>query len=297
MGVSVVVPTVARVALLERCLQALAAQSSPADEVVVVHDGEPGVVALLDDWALRLPLVVLQVRERGASAKRNAGWRAARHEVVAFTDDDCAPTAHWVAEIRGAAGDLLCGPVAPHPDDAGVSSVFGRTIEVSEAGPYYPTANLALRRTALERVGGFDERLRAGEDTDLAWRVLEAGGQQTWLPAALVLHAVRPVTFPDHLRSLGRWADLPLVLRRHPQLRRTTTARLFWKPSHPLALAALAGLLLAPRRPAAALLAVPLVARRWRERGPRFGTQVAVADVAEVLVVAAGSVRHRGVLL
>lgn len=297
MGVTVVVPTVDRVALLARCLQALAEQRCPADEVVVVSDGHPGVRALLATWSDRLPLVALETRERGASAKRNAGWRAATCDVVAFTDDDCAPAADWVAEIGSATGDLRCGPVVRHPDDAGVASVFGRTIEVDAPGPHYPTANLACTVAALQRVCGFDERLRAGEDTDLAWRVLESGGRQAWLPRAVVRHAVRPVAFPQHLRSLGRWSDLPLVLRRHPQLRATLPARVFWKPSHPAALAALTGLVLVPRRPAAALLAAPLLRRRWRERGLRFGTQVAVADVAEVLVVAAGSVRHRSVLL
>jgi glycosyltransferase involved in cell wall biosynthesis len=296
-GVTVVVPTVDRVALLERCLQALAAQAVPAEQVVVVHDGDPGVRALLLAWTGRLPLLALQISERGASAKRNAGWRAAQHELVAFTDDDCAPTPDWVGALAAADGDLLCGPVAPHPADAGVASVFGRTIEVDLPGPYYPTANLAVRRSALAAAGGFDEALRAGEDTDLAWRLLESGAVRTWVPAALVHHAVRPVTFPQHLRSLWRWSDLPLVLRRHPALRQTLTARVFWKPSHPTALAALIGALLAPRRPRAALLAVPLLASRWRARGPRFGTQVAVADTVEVAVVLAGSVRHRSLLL
>ncbi len=73
--------------------------------------------------------------------------------------------------------------------------------------------------------------------------------------------------------------------------------RVFWKDSHPPALLALVGLLLGLRRRRLLLLAVPLVARRWLERGPRFGTQLAVADLAEVSVVLAGSVRHRSVLL
>ncbi len=296
-GVSVVVPTVDRVALLERCLRALAAQDDPAEEVVVVHDGGDGVAALLDAWRGRLPLVVLQIAERGASAKRNAGWRAARHELVAFTDDDCAPTPGWVAALRHQTADLLAGPVAAHPDDPPTASVFGRTIEVDAAGPYFPTANLAVRRTALEAVDGFDNELAAGEDTDLAWRVQEAGAVVAWVPGALVHHAVRPVTFPQHLRSLWRWRDLPLVVRRHPELRRTLTAGVFWKTSHPTALLAVLGLAAAPRRPAAALLAVPFVASRWQARGPRFGTQMAVADALEVGVLVAGSVKHRSVLL
>ncbi len=292
-----VVPTVDRAALLERCLSALEAQTVAPDEVLVVHDGDPAVSALLRAWMGRLPLVPLQIRQRGVSAKRNAGWRAATGELVAFTDDDCAPTPGWVAALAAAEGDVLAGPVAAHPDDADVSSVFGRTIEVVAAGPYFPGANVAYRRAALEAVAGFDEGLTAGEDTDLAWRVQEMGAVAAWVPDALVHHAVRAVRFPHHLRSLWRWRGLALVVRRHPQLRSLMPGRVFWKDSHPPALLALVGLLLGLRRRRLLLLAVPLVARRWLERGPRFGTQLAVADLAEVSVVLAGSVRHRSVLL
>lgn len=297
MGVSVVVPTVDRVELLTRCLSALAAQTLAADEVIVVFDGNPAVERLLEQWQGRLPLRCVEIRETGASAKRNAGWRAAQHHLVAFTDDDCAPAPGWVAALVAADGDLLAGPVAAHPDDSATASVFGRTIEIGSPGPYFPAANLAVTRTLLARVGGFDTALAAGEDTDLAWRVQEAGGTVAWVDDALVHHAIRPRTFPEHLGSLWRWRDLALVVRRHPSLRSTLPAGIFWKASHPLALVALVGGVASLRQPAAALLAAPLLVRRWRERGPRFGTQVAVADVAEVVVVLAGSAKHRTVLL
>lgn len=297
MGVTVVVPTVDRIALLERCLQALADQDDQAEQVVVVHDGAPSVVSLLSTWHDRLPLQALQIRERGVSAKRNAGWRAATQDLVAFTDDDCAPTPSWVSALRGEPADLIAGPVVPHPDDPADGSVFGRTITVTTAGPYFPGANVAVRRSELEAVQGFDESLTAGEDTDLAWRLKANGALVSWCPEAVVQHAVRPVTFPQHLRSLWRWRALPLVLRRHPGLRDALVHRVFWKQSHPLALLGLVGLLLSLRDRRGAALLLPLVARRWYERGPRFGTQVAVADVAEVAVVAVGSFRHGTLLL
>jgi cellulose synthase/poly-beta-1,6-N-acetylglucosamine synthase-like glycosyltransferase len=295
--VSVVVPTVDRVDLLQRCLVALSSQELPADEVIVVHDGNFEVEALLLSWQDRLPLRCLQIKERGASAKRNAGWRAAQHPLVAFTDDDCAPTPGWLVALCAASGDLLAGPVAAHPEDSQTASVFGRTIEIDQEGPYFPAANLAVTRSLLARVAGFDTSMAAGEDTDLAWRVQEAGGRATWVPDALVHHAVRPATFPQHLRSLWRWRDLALVVRRHPALRAHLRARVFWKSSHPVALLAIAGAVGSLRKPGLAVLAAPLLVLRWRERGPRFGTQVAIADVAEVGVVLVGSVKHRTVLL
>lgn len=298
--VSVVVPTVGRLPLLERCLRGLARQDGVTFEAVVVHGGEPGVEVLLDAWADRVPLRPLRCPDRGASERRNAGWRAARAPLVAFTDDDCEPTPGWLAAATAAfagGADLVQGPVRPHPDDAGVQGPFARTVVVDAPTPLYPNANLVYRRSALERAGGYDPAFRGGEDTDLAWRVREQGGAVAWAPDALVWHAVRSVGFADHLRSLPRWSTLPLVLRRHPQLREQAHRRVFWKDTHPTAALALAGLLAAPLRPRAALLAAPHLARRWRAAGPRRGLALAVADVVEVGVMVAGSLRHGAVLL
>lgn len=299
--ITVVVPTVDRVELLERCLRGLAAQEGVEHQVVVVHDGDEGVRRLLDAWADRLPLRPLQIAERGASAKRNAGWRATDAEVIAFVDDDCEPAPGWLKAAVDALDDgvdLVQGRVEPHPDDAGVTGLFARTIEVRAPSDLYPNANLLYRRSALERAGGYDEAIwGGGEDTDLAWRVLGAGGRSAWAPEALVWHAVRPATFRQHLRSLPRWATLALVVKRHPGLRQHAHRRVFWKRSHPAAALALAGLVLSVLDRRALALVAPLLARRVREAGVADGLQLAAADAAEVVVLAAGAVRYRTVVL
>ncbi|MCW2779402.1 MAG: glycosyl transferase family 2 [Frankiales bacterium] len=286
MTVTVVVPTVDRVDLLARCLRGL-----DGADVLVVHDGDRGVRALLERTGTR----GLQVPERGVSAKRNAGWQAATGERVAFTDDDCEPSPGWLDALLAVDADLVAGPVAPHPDDTAVGP-WDRTV-TSTAPGLYPGCNLLLRRTVLDAVGGFDEGLSGGEDTDLAWRVRESGATHGWADDAVVWHAVRPVTFPEQLRSLPRWAGLPLVVGRHPQLREHAHRRVFWKDSHPAALLALAGLLLAARDRRALLAVVPLLVRRLGGTPPRLGLERAVNDVVETAVLVAGSLRHRSVLL
>jgi GT2 family glycosyltransferase len=234
--------------------------------------------------------------------KRNAGWRATHAPLIAFTDDDCEPAPGWLAAAVAAASapgvELVQGPVQPHPADAGVTGVFKRTLDVPAATDTYPNANLVYRRSALERVGGFDPAVwGGGEDTDLAWRVLESGGEVAWAEDALVWHAVRPATFTQHVKSLWRWSTLALVLRRHPQLRRLLHRKLFWKRTHPRALLAIVGLVggLFDRR--ALALCVPLLATRVRASGLRDGVQLAASDMAEVGVMAAGAVRYRVALL
>lgn len=286
MTVAVVIPTVDRVELLARCLDGLAGAS-----VLVVHDGDPGVRKLLADRGS----AGLQISERGVSAKRNAGWRAAGSDWVAFTDDDCVPAPGWLDALLADGADLVAGPVQPHPADA-AEGLWSRTVTAAEPG-FYPGCNLLVRRAVLERVAGFDEALHGGEDTDLAWRVRESGASYGWAPDALVWHAVRPVSFGQQLRSLPRWAGLPLVVRRHPALRSLAHRRIFWKDSHPAAVTALAALLLATRDRRALLGLLPLLARRVRAAGVRDGAQLAVNDLAETLVLVTGSVRHRSLLL
>ncbi len=298
--VTVVVPTIGRLALLERCLRGLAAQRGVAFDVVVVHGGEPGVAHTLSRWRAALDLRDMVVGVRTAAARRNTGWRSTSADLVAFTDDDCEPAPGWLAAALTAIGDsdLVQGPVAPHPGDAEVGGTFARTIRVDAPCHDFPNANLVYRRSALERVGGYDERFwGSGEDADLAWRVIETGGRVVWAPDALVWHAVRAVSFRQHLRSLPRWATLAMLLRRHPALRERWHHGVFWKTTHPGALLALLGFAgaLVDRR--LLLLAAPHLAKRVREAGTYAGLELAAADMAEVLVMVAGALRYRTVAL
>jgi hypothetical protein len=108
-----------------------------------------------------------------------------------------------------------------------------------------------------------------------------------------VWHAVRRVDFLGHLKSLPRWANAALTMKRHPQLRPLIHRRIFWKPAHTTGALALLGLVLAPFNGRAILLVVPHFARRVQRSGVRAGAQLAVADIAEVAVTVAGSVRYR----
>ncbi|MEA2274397.1 MAG: hypothetical protein QOI98_3105 [Solirubrobacteraceae bacterium] len=300
--VSVVVPTVDRIALLDRCLDGLAAQKGVSFEVLVVHDGVAAITDLLDRRAGDLPLRAVLSSLRPPAPKRNLGWQTARGEVVAFTDDDCAPQPGWLS--AGLSGftdgvDVVQGSIGPHPDDAGNRGTFARTLEVRQLTETFPTANVFYRRGAIERAGGFDERFggAAGEDTDLAWRVLEAGGRAAFVPDAAVYHAVHPFGLAEHLRSLPRWADLALVVQRHPGVRRLAHRRWFWKATHPTAVLAAIGLLACPFDRRAALLALPHLVRRIRSDGPIAGPQWALVDLVEVAVMVKGSMRHRTLLL
>ena len=322
-SVAVVVATHQRRALLPRLIDALAAQElAPGErmEVVVVDDGSTdGTWEELQRLAADSPVplqVLRQDRPTGPAGARNRGWRASSAPVVAFTDDDCVPTPGWlaalVAPLRGGAADLVQGATMPERAEWDGSGPFARTMWVLDEDGFYATCNMAYRRAVLERAGGFDERFVRpfGEDTDLAWRAIEAGARTAFVEDAVVHHRVWPSSWPDHMRDRLRREGIVLAAREHPQIRER-----FWRPrwyqaSHPRAVLAAAGAAaaLAGRgrlRLAAPLLAAPYVRYRLVERRLPCRTRnlvpvialALVADLAEVGVLAVASARYRTLLL
>ena len=302
--VSVVLATRDRADRLERALDAIAAQdlSSPY-ELIVVDDASadrtPEVLAGRAAMAPARPMrTIRRDRPGGPAGARNSGWRAAAAPLVAFTDDDCEPAPGWLTALVAAAGStpgaIVQGLTAPHPDEA--IGPFSRTLDVRALGPWFPTANMAYPRALLEDLGGFDETLPRGEDTDLAWRAAEAGAGAVLAHDAVVHHAVIELGPIGKLRLVSRWAPAFRNFARHPELRTALHLGVFWKRSHALLLLAAAGLALGRRFPPALLIALPYLrdvrARMAAENAPLpLAPYYALHDAVETGTAIAGSTR------
>jgi glycosyltransferase involved in cell wall biosynthesis len=318
--VSVVVATYNREARLRALLDALRAQTLDADrfEIVVVNDGSADGTAELLKQAVALPGPALQVVNRpqngGRATARQDGWRTASAPLIAFTDDDCLPDPGWLeAGLRAA--DEHPGAIVQGRTQANAAELeaitpsrraFARTIRVDALDPTFQTCNLFYPRELLEQVGGFDVdsfgRVHGGEDSDLAWRAIEAGASAHFAPEALVTHAVADLGPLGKLRVAAGWEVLAVA--RHSELRARLFERgIFWKGSHRLLVRALLGLAL-PRRlwPLRLWLALPYL-RHLRQRGEVEGGGLAMApyyavyDLVETTAVARGAIRHRTPML
>jgi glycosyltransferase involved in cell wall biosynthesis len=291
-AVDVVVPTVGR-PTLPTLLHPLSRALPAGCAIVVVDDRsapEPSLDLGVEDPRLR----VVRSGGRGPAAARNAGWRACDAPWVAFVDDDVDPTIGWVrqlcaevAEARPSVGAIqgrVEVPLAPgrRPTDweRNVAGLDGAT---------WITADMVVRRAALEDVGGFDERFPRAyrEDTDLALRLLDAGWRLR-LGQRRVRHPVRPAPWWVSVPLQRGNADDMLVARLHGQdwRLRVRAPSGAWS-SYPVTVALAGGALAAlaaGRRRAAALAAGAWAVRTgrfaWRRAAPGPRTMRELAAMA-----------------
>lgn len=229
-AVSVVMATLNRPALLDRCLSALCNQTLPVEhyEVIVVDDG-PGAATeeIVRRWMERCSGFKLvyrtSVHTHGPAAARNVGWRSAQSPVIAFTDDDCIPHPAWLAAGLKALSDHNAGavwgrivvPLPPDPTD------WERNVAGLEQAPC-ATANCFYCREVLDEVGGFDERFTEAwrEDSDLQFRALACGVTVLHEPQAVVEHPVRPAPWGVSITLQCQNRFNALLYKKHPRLYR-----------------------------------------------------------------------------
>jgi GT2 family glycosyltransferase len=299
-----------------RCLEALGAQTlARADyEVIVVSDGpDESTRAELDGGHCALRHLVLP-RQSGPAAARNAGWRAASSDIVAFTDDDTVPDAAWLAEGLKALAqgcDAATGRIVmplPH-----VPTDYERDA-ARLADAEFVTANCFVKAAMLQAVGGFDERFKLAwrEDSDLHFRLLAHGAVVKRAPGAIVVHPVRAAPWGVSVAQQRKVSFDALLYKKHRRLYRERIRRAprldYYAVVATLLVSLTAfGLGATAVGVGAALawlaLTVRLAARRlegtrrdWRRVGEMLVTSAAIPPLA-VFWRAVGAVRYRVVFL
>jgi glycosyltransferase involved in cell wall biosynthesis len=232
------------------------------------------------------PLTYVLESTPGLSVARNTGVRAARHEIVAIVDDDLYFEPGWLTHIA-----------APFRESADVACVAGKILPLFEAGrpawstddlvavwatrfgevrrtiqyPEHPYgANMAVRKSVYEALGGFDMRLgrkpgglRSNEEPEFSFRLHRAGLTIVYEPAAVVHHRVSAnMARPEWICSRFYWQGISDAIMERIVARRSRASLLKDGMAELLAVARDArGGHLSPRR------------IRWRLHGLRVDTR------------------------
>ena len=189
--VSIIIPVFNQGNELSACLRALKSQTYQDGrfEVIVVDNGSnPPIRRVADPFTF---VHCISEPKPGSYAARNSGIRAARGEVIGFTDADCLPAADWiergVSAVRGLPGPGMVGgkveltfqdPRRPTAAEL-FESVFGFPQDryITHLG-FSVTANLFTTRATVDDVGfvrrNAHVRRRRGVGTAAAFQGIRA---------------------------------------------------------------------------------------------------------------------------
>ena len=215
--VSIVIACPRKSRMLDECLGGIDRQTYREFEVIVLPDEDAGDVST--DRVRWIPTGKIRPAE-----KRNIGISAAKGSIVAFIDDDAYPDERWLEQAVRYFGEesigAVGGPGVTPPGDRWLSRAGGRVYDnILVSGNYryrykaggvrmdvedYPSCNLFVRKSELERIGGYRTDFWPGEDTLLCKDIIDGWKRIIYDPWIVVYHHRRAL-FAPHLRQLGRY--------------------------------------------------------------------------------------------
>ncbi len=198
--VSIVVPAFNAAATLGACLDSLKTLNYGDYETIVIDDGSTdSTTTIANDRGVR----TLKLEHRGLAAARNAGAAAASGEIVAYIDADARADRDWLYHLvetitrrdAAAAGGPNFAPAPDSSTTAALAVAPGLPHEVRAGDDRLAQlcgCNMAIRKSALDKIAGFDEMFTtAGDDTDFSWRLASEGELLAYAPGAIVIHERR----------------------------------------------------------------------------------------------------------
>ncbi len=208
-NVSVVIPIYNCETDLPELVNCLFAQTYPKELVeylLVDNNSSDRTFELLQQAADISPILIRVFSEnkiQSSYAARNTGIRAANSQIIAFTDADCRPQPEWlkllVAPFVNNDVVIVAGEITALPGNSLLEKFAENQQTLSQKHtlnhkfcPYGQTANLAIRRQALEKVGLFRPYLTTGGDADICWRIQQENiGHLEFATEAIVKHRHR----------------------------------------------------------------------------------------------------------
>jgi cellulose synthase/poly-beta-1,6-N-acetylglucosamine synthase-like glycosyltransferase len=188
--ISVVIPAHNEETCISECLEAFTAQTWDGKfELILVDNGSRDhSVAFMREFMRAHPEIDVRLLSEaypGVAAAAQTGFCAARYPWIARTDADTVVAPNWLAAIADGFADdrviALCGRAGYREPTRLLRLLqmekliaFHQRLHVALKRPHFWGFNFAVRREKFKEIGGFNRRLRLGEDLDLALRLQRA---------------------------------------------------------------------------------------------------------------------------
>lgn len=227
--VSIIIPVRNVGKIIGQCLESLRNLDYPKEryEVIIADsesNDETGTIVQ------KYKAVLVSTPKRSVCAGRNAGFKVARGEIIAFSDADCVMDKNWIKNSLkyfqdpkvGAVGGPNITPANDTPFAKAVGFVFdqaifsagsihGRILNKVKEVKSIPGCNVIYRREALEKVFPIDETIFEAEDYITNHKIRQLGYKLLYTPDTFLWHYRRP-TPKNFFKQIYRYAIGRLII-------------------------------------------------------------------------------------
>ena len=197
---SVIIPYYKKRKYIERCIDAVLAQTYQDFEIILVDDGSQDDVAQLIEEKYSGKVHLIQQENQGVSAARNTGIAAATHDYIAFLDADDYWSPFYLAynaEIINNETDvkIIGSHYTRNKSELVIKNSnldyfkFENYFKNAIRNTYFTSSSTIIRNVFFQNNPGFNSNLRRGEDIDVWLRAVASGGNAFYINNTLVYYS------------------------------------------------------------------------------------------------------------
>lgn len=197
---SVIIPYYKKRKYIERCIDAVLAQTYQDFEIVLVDDGSQDDVAQLIEEKYSGKVHLIQQENQGVSAARNTGIAAATHDYIAFLDADDYWSPFYLAcnaEIINNETDvkIIGSHYTRNKSELELRNnnldyfKFENYFKTAIRNTYFTSSSTIIRNIFFQKNNGFNSSLKYGEDLDVWFRAILDGGNAFFIDNTLVYYS------------------------------------------------------------------------------------------------------------
>jgi cellulose synthase/poly-beta-1,6-N-acetylglucosamine synthase-like glycosyltransferase len=225
--VSIIVASYNNEDTIEECLKSILAQDYPKDLFeVIVMDGcsKDGTVKKAEQFPIKVVSIHLN-----APAAYNYAMKIASNPILGFVDADAKVEKEWLNKLVPHLGDPKVAGVSGSIETWNNANPWARSIgyelksRYSRIGKFtgrVATMNLLLKKSVIEEVGGWDEKLSSQYDTDFGFRISAKGYKIAYEPNAVCYHFNRPTLRAYYRQQLQYGKNTLKLYFKHGRLAR-----------------------------------------------------------------------------